>query len=137
MAYAGRKLGVSVTVVVPSSTPLETQRKLAQWNARVVVHGTVWDEADAFARELASSGEGAYISPFDDPVIWEGHATLVEEIAAITKPDAIIVSVGGGGLMCGVLEGLHHRGWTDVRLVGEFASSLSTGLSLRRRCRPS
>lgn len=131
VAYAGHQLGVGVTVVVPASTPLGTQRTLARWNARVIVHGTVWDEADALARELASSGEGAYISPFDDPLIWEGHASLVDEIAAVTKPDAIIVSVGGGGLMCGVLEGLHRRAWTDVQLIAvetEGADSLNQSI---------
>ena len=63
----------------------------------------------------------------------EGHATMIHEIAASLprKPSAIVLSVGGGGLFCGVLCGLHHVGWNDVPVVAmetEGANSLSAAV---------
>ena len=116
--YAGRELGVAVTVVVPSTTPAATRDLLTLYGAEVAVCGDVWDAADLHARELASAPDAAYIPPFDHPTLWEGHASLVDEMAASrAKPDVVVVSVGGGGLMCGVLEGLHRNGWQDVRVI--------------------
>lgn len=60
-----------------------------------------------------------------------GHASLVEEVKeqlAGVVPDLVVVSVGGGGLMCGVLEGLHRVGWSCVPLLAmetEGADSLN------------
>ena len=53
------------------------------------------------------------------PAVWHGNATLVEEAAAqgMERPGAVVVSVGGGGLLCGVLEGMHAVGWGDVPVL--------------------
>jgi threonine dehydratase len=60
----------------------------------------------------------AMLHPFDDPLLWEGHATLVDEIVRSgEKPEAIVVSVGGGGLLSGVVEGLRRHDWTNVPVV--------------------
>lgn len=77
----------------------------------------------------------AFLRPFNDPLIWQGHASLVDKVAnsgAIF--DAIILSVGGGGLLCGVVEGLHRNGWTDMPLIAvetegadSFAQSVRSG----------
>ena len=93
---------------------------------------------------MASNANAAFIHPFDHPIIWQGHASLIHEIAEtaetsgghIAKPDAIVASVGGGGLLCGVLQvtlfvlgrgnflirwncaqGLADVGWEDVAVV--------------------
>ena len=53
--------------------------------------------------------------PFDDPLVWRGHAILIDEIfRAGLKPDAIVLSVGGGRLLCGVIEGLKRNGGAVV-----------------------
>ena len=117
-AQAGRELGLPVTVVVPSTTPVRTRQRLADLSAKVTVHGDVWDEADQRARELAQASGAAFIPPFDHPDIWTGHATMIEECARQgPRPDAVVLSVGGGGLMCGVLQGMHAAGWSDVPLI--------------------
>jgi L-serine/L-threonine ammonia-lyase len=135
-AYAGRKLGVQTTVFVPETTPPDARRKIASQGAEVQVAGRVWDEADLEARALAEKVEGLYISPFDHPLIWEGHATIVDELAReIEKPDAIVLSVGGGGLLCGVIEGLRRNGWQDVAVLAvetEGTASLATSLAQGR-----
>ena len=61
---------------------------------------------------VENDANAAFIHPFDHPLIWQGHASLIHEIAKtvetsggyIAKPDAIVASVGGGGLLCGVLQ---------------------------------
>lgn len=56
--------------------------------------------------------------PFDDPLIWEGNSTIVDElVAANVKPGAIVLSVGGGGLLCGVQRGLERHAWNDVKVM--------------------
>ena len=132
VAYAGRKLAVPATVVVPETTSPRAHKLIAAEGAQVIVHGQSWQEAHEHA--LSRVGEGArYIHPFDDPMIWEGHATLVDELAAAAiKPDAIVLSVGGGGLFAGVARGLSRNGWNDVALItaetlgsDSFAQSLA------------
>ena len=56
--------------------------------------------------------------PFDHPTLWRGHSTLIDEVAeSHGKPDLVVVTVGGGGLLCGVLEGMHRSGWSDVPVI--------------------
>lgn len=122
VAHAGQMLGVPVTIVVPSSTPQFMIERLKNCDAEVVVHGKVWDEADKYAREVVDKeGKTAiHISPFDHPLLWEGHASLVEELKEDLggrKPAAIVVSVGGGGLFLGIAEGTRRAGWEDVPII--------------------
>lgn len=117
-AYAGRALGVPVTVVVPSTTPQFMRERIAGLGASVTVQGAVWDEADELARAIVARGDGAYVPPFDHPLLWQGHATLVDEMLSQgPAPDAVVVAVGGGGLMCGVAEGLTRHGLDGVAIV--------------------
>jgi L-serine/L-threonine ammonia-lyase len=131
-AYAGRNLGVKTTVFVPSTTPADAIAKIEEQEAEVIVAGDVWDETDEYASDFSDKVKGLYISPFDHPLIWDGHATVIDEITKqIEKPDAVILSVGGGGLFCGVNEGLQRNGWEDVPVIAvetEGADSLSVTL---------
>ncbi|MQG95114.1 pyridoxal-phosphate dependent enzyme [Pseudomonas sp. MN1F] len=117
VAYAGRKLGVPVTVVVPETTTERAKELLRLEDAKVVVHGSSWQEANELALTLVGAGD-AFIHPFDDPLLWAGHASLVDEVAASGfKPGAVVLSVGGGGLLSGVVEGLQRNGWGDVPVL--------------------
>ncbi|XP_072206858.1 serine dehydratase-like isoform X2 [Excalfactoria chinensis] len=118
-AYAARKLGLPATVVVPSSTSPSTVSRLEELGATVEVYGKVWDEANQRALELVQNEGWASIHPFDDPLLWQGHASLVLELkdALDTKPDAIVLAVGGGGLLAGVVAGLQQVGWLDVPVI--------------------
>ncbi|MCB9763035.1 MAG: pyridoxal-phosphate dependent enzyme [Alphaproteobacteria bacterium] len=131
VAVAGRTLGLAVTVVVPESTAPAVRDKLRAEGAEVHVHGRVWIEADADARGRVTAA-AAYVHPFDHPDLWDGHATLVDELAQQgPRPDRVVVSVGGGGLLCGVVEGLRRNGWGDVGVVAvetEGATSLKAAV---------
>lgn len=117
-AYAGRQLGVPTTIVVPRTTPAWMQDLIRREEAEVIVQGENWDAAHLHAAALAQAAGFAYIHPFDDPRIWAGHAPLIQEMAETgVKPGVLVVAVGGGGLLCGVLEGMHQVGWVDVPVV--------------------
>ncbi len=135
VAYCAAKLGLSATVVVPETTNPQVREKLASYGAEVRVSGSAWDEADQVARALCASGEAAYVSPFNDPLLWEGHASLADEAATqIERPDAVIISVGGGGLLSGLLQGMHRNGWEEVPVIAaetegaaSFAAAVAAG----------
>nr|XP_020479122.1 L-serine dehydratase/L-threonine deaminase-like [Monopterus albus]XP_020479123.1 L-serine dehydratase/L-threonine deaminase-like [Monopterus albus] len=120
-AYAARKIGVPATIVVPSSSPELVFQKLKDQGATVKIIGKVWDDADAEALRLAGTEGLIYVPPFDHPLLWQGHASMISEVAATLgpsrKPGAVVVSVGGGGLLCGVIQGLKDVGWMDVPVV--------------------
>ncbi len=117
VAYAGEKLGIPVTVVVPETTAERARALIRGYGAEVIVHGASWMEANEHL-QLLRGPRDAFIHPFDDALLWHGHATMIREIAAEgLKPDVVVLSVGGGGLLCGVLEGMHATGWTDVPVV--------------------
>lgn len=138
VAHAAATLGLRATIVIPTTTPAFMIRRLRDTGAEVVVHGDVWDEADARAREIVAgeaAGEARYVSPFDDPLLWAGHASIVRELVEDlggVKPAAIVVSVGGGGLFLGVAAGCEEVGWQDVPIVAaETTGADSFGAMVR------
>ncbi len=135
VAYAGRQLGLEVTIIVPQTTPARAKDWIRSDGAQLLVHGESWDDAYAYAVTLAQQEGAVNIHPFDDPQVWRGHASMIQEIAeAGVKPGVIVVSVGGGGLLCGVAEGLHALGWSDIPIIAvetegaaSFAASVQAG----------
>lgn len=131
VAFAGRRLSLPVVIVVPETASKRAVNFMCSENAEVIVHGKSLDDAHRFALSLMQPAD-AYIHPFDDPLIWKGHASLIDEIfRAGLKPDAIVLSVGGGGLLCGVIEGLKRNGEADVPIIAvETEGADSYGRSL-------
>lgn len=135
VAWAGRALAIPVTVVVPRCTPAFVRHRIAALGAEIHAIGDVWDHANAAALELAKQPGSAFIPPFDHPLLWQGHASLVEELTQQCRqaPDAILLTVGGGGLLLGVLEGLRRVGWLDTRVFAvEPEGAAALGPSLLR-----
>ena len=130
-AYAGRALAIPVLVVVPETTTARAIAMIEEQGATVTVHGASWQEANELALSEASDTD-FFVHPFDNPLIWHGHASMIDEMAAIgQKPDAVVLSVGGGGLLCGVVAGLQRNHWGDVPIVvveTEGANSLETSI---------
>jgi threonine dehydratase len=95
-------------------------------------HGDSYDEAFAFARELAEQNDYRFLSAFDDPDVIAGQGTVGIEIAPFA-PDVVIVPIGGGGLASGVALALKSQG---VRVVGaqvEGVDSMARALKGDRR----
>ncbi|MGX9773595.1 pyridoxal-phosphate dependent enzyme [Janthinobacterium aestuarii] len=134
VAYAGRQLGIPVIVVVPETTSERARALIAQEGAEVIVHGAAWQEANALAQSMLTP-QDAFLHPFDDPLLWQGHAGMIDEVASAgLKPDAVVLSVGGGGLLAGVAEGLQRNGWDDVAIVAvetQGAASLAAAVAAR------
>lgn len=136
-AYAGRALGVPVTIVVPETTSEEVRRSIAATDAAVLVHGSVFDEANAHAVNLAAERKAAYVHPFDHPLLWEGHGTLIDEVVARgAEFDCVVASVGGGGLLAGIVAGLKRNGLDNVPVIAvetEGAASFHASLAADER----
>uniref|UniRef100_A0A8C4W4F1 L-serine dehydratase/L-threonine deaminase n=1 Tax=Gopherus evgoodei TaxID=1825980 RepID=A0A8C4W4F1_9SAUR len=117
--YAAKKLGIPATIIVPTSTPQATVQKMEEQGTEVQVFGKVWDDAYAKALALAETEGWVSIHPFDHPLIWQGHASMVRELKDSLghKPGAIVLAVGGGGLLAGVVAGLQDVGWQDVPII--------------------
>lgn len=130
-AYAGRRLGLPVIVVVPETTSARAIALIRREQAELIVHGASFQEANEHARSLLTATD-AFIHPFDDPLLWEGHASMIDEVAAAgLRPDAVVLSVGGGGLLCGVVEGMRRHGWDDVPVFAvETAGAASLAAAL-------
>jgi L-serine/L-threonine ammonia-lyase len=134
VAYAGRHLRIPVTVVVPETTSEHAKALIRLENGEVIVHGASWQEANGLAQSMIGE-QTAFIHPFDDPLLWRGHAGMIDEVARTgVKPDAVVLSVGGGGLLCGAIEGLRRNGMEKVPVVAvettgadSFAQSLAAG----------
>lgn len=141
-ATAAVALARPCTIVMPTVTPAHMVAKLRALGADVHQTGAHWAAADAYMREklLAHDAAGVYVPPFDHPHIWEGASTLVDELArqlppllraavgasssssssdtaaVAVAPDAIVCSVGGGGLLNGVMAGIKgQKAWEGAR----------------------
>ena len=103
VAYHAKRLGIPATIVMPEPTPSVKVTQTAGHGATVVLHGDMFDDAYARARELALEQGFVFVHPFDDPQIIAGAGTTALEMLE-TAPDldSIVVPIGGGGLMSGI-----------------------------------
>ncbi len=103
VAYHAKRLGIPATIVMPEPTPTVKVTQTAGHGATVVLHGDMFDDAFAKARELALENGYIFVHPFDDPQIIAGAGTVaVEMLEDAPELDTIVVPIGGGGLMSGV-----------------------------------
>jgi L-serine/L-threonine ammonia-lyase len=138
-AVAAASLGLSACIVVPHTTPESTRNRIKKTGAEVIVYGKVWDEANQRAKELSQDADTEYVPAFDHPLLWEGYSTLVDEVLEVCpQVDVMVTSVGGGGLLAGILTGLIRHGRTDCRIVAcetegaaSFAAAMKVGHPVR------
>ncbi|HEY1683984.1 MAG TPA: threonine ammonia-lyase [Tepidisphaeraceae bacterium] len=103
LAYHGGRLNIPVTVVMPVWAPLVKVSNCRALGARVILCGEDFDQAVVKAEEIAQEQHLSLIKGFDDPEIISGQGTLgLEILDDIPDVDAIIVPVGGGGLIAGI-----------------------------------
>ncbi|MGE4323024.1 MAG: threonine ammonia-lyase [Sphingobium sp.] len=118
LAYHGRRLGVPVTIVMPTTTPTVKVTQTEGHGATVVQHGEKFDDANTHARELEAQQGLTFIPPFDNPDIIAGQGTVaLEMLEDAPDIDTLIIPIGGGGLFSGM--GIAARAMKpDIRLVG-------------------
>ena len=103
VAYAAKKFGCKAIIVMPTTTPLIKVNRTKSYGAEVVLHGNVYDEACAYALELAEKEGMTFIHPFDDETVATGQGSIAMEIVQeLPTVDIILVPVGGGGLLAGI-----------------------------------
>lgn len=117
--HAAVTLGAAATIVVPLTTSAYMISKMKDAGAtEILQEGASWVEADSYLKDVAMPaaerrGEKAvYVPPFDAQEIWDGHSTIIPEVLADLgeAPAAVVCSVGGGGLLCGIMQGLSRAG---------------------------
>lgn len=131
LAYHAQLLGIPATVVMPRFAPLTKLMNCRRLGATVVLHGANIAEAKLKADELAAERGLTYINGFDDPPIIAGQGTIGLEIARqVPEVDAVVVPIGGGGLIAGIAVALKALK-PGVRIIGvepERAASFTAAL---------
>jgi threonine dehydratase len=118
LAYHGNLLSIGVTVVMPKYAPLIKQSTCRRLGANVILFGETFQESFEHAHELARERKLHYIHGFDDPAIIAGQGTMgLEILEQVPDVQAVVVPVGGGGLLAGIALAVKHAR-TDVRLFG-------------------
>jgi threonine dehydratase len=118
LAWHAKQLGIAATVVMPRFAPLVKVARCRQFGATVVLHGDTFDEAREEAKRLTEAQGLTYIHPFDDPRVIAGQGTIGFEILEqVPDADAVLVPVGGGGLLAGVATVLHALK-PELKIIG-------------------
>ncbi len=104
VAIASKLLGIKCRIYLPEKTPESRIRLLEEMNAEVILFGEAWDESDMEARRIAKETNIPYIHAFAQKEVFLGQGTIIRELQQqIAKIDALVASVGGGGLMSGLI----------------------------------
>src|SRR5436309_7783941 len=122
VALAAARYGIKAGVVMAENATPSKIAATRGYGAEVVLHGTVWDEANEKAKQLVVERGLTYIHPFDDPELVAGQGTLGLEIHDdFPQADVVVVPIGGGGLISGVSMALKAINPT-VKIVGVESS---------------
>jgi threonine dehydratase len=118
VAYAAQVLGIPATIYLPESA---TEAKLAAirlLRPEIIIHGAAWDDANALAMRVARESGRTYVHPFDDRAVMAGQGTIVPELLQqLPAPALIVASIGGGGLISGIISATKHFS-PATRVVG-------------------
>ena len=130
LAYAATRLGAEVTVVVPTGASAAKVSALRQFGVRLVLHGEGYREAETHALDLAAREGMRYVSPYNDPDVIAGQATVARELAS-QVPDlgTVVVPCGGGGLLSGVILALAETGVRVIGVESEASPSMSAAVA--------
>ena len=124
VAYHATRRGMRAVIVMPLTTPLVKVQATRGFGAEVVLHGANYDEACAEATRLCEAEGMTFIHPFDDPVVMAGQGTIgLELIEQIPGLEAVVVPVGGGGLIGGVACAVKETN-PAIRVIGVQTSRL-------------
>ena len=138
VAFHAARLGIPATIVMPTYAPLVKAASARRSGAEVVLHGANYDEAYERATTLVAERDAVFVHPFDDPRVVAGQGTIGLELAEqVEDLDAVVVPVGGGGLVSGVALALKARR-PAVRVIGVQAAAvpaMQRALQARERVR--
>ena len=103
VALSASKFGIKAVIIMPESTPLTKINGVKSYGAEVILAGTNYDEAYAYATEYGQKNSLTFVHPFEDEEVMAGQGTIALEILESCKEvDAVIIPAGGGGLISGM-----------------------------------
>lgn len=118
VAHHATRLGIRSVIVMPKATPLIKVANTADLGGEVVLHGATYDEALAHARELSAHHGFTFVHAFDDEAIIAGQGTIgLELLEESVKFDAVVVPIGGGGMISGVAIAMKES-QPGIRIIG-------------------
>ncbi|WP_252502050.1 threonine/serine dehydratase [Sporosarcina sp. Marseille-Q4943] len=118
VAYVANKYGVPATIVVPEDVSKCKVNAIQAYNGKVEMCGTTSAERLPRAQEIADQENGVFIPPYDDPFIMAGQGTVgLEILDQVEHIDAIIVPIGGGGLLSGILTAIKETN-PKIKVIG-------------------
>ena len=136
VAYHAGRLGIAATIVMPEWAPLVKVTSARRYQAEVILHGANFDEAYARALEMAGERGMVFVHPFDDVRVIAGQGTLgLELLEQRPDVDAVLVPVGGGGLIAGVAVAIKSRR-PEVRIIGVQSEAMAAMRAARQAGRP-
>jgi len=122
VALAAQIHGIRAVVCMAENATPSKIAATRGYGAEVVLHGSIWDEANEKAKELVQRDGLTYVHPFDDEQLIAGQGTLGLEIAQDwPEVDAVVVPIGGGGLISGVAMAIKSHN-PRVRVIGVESS---------------
>ncbi len=124
VAYHAQRLGIATTILMPEWAPLIKVTSCRRHGAEVVLAGQDYDEAYAEARRREAATGAVFVHPFDDPAVIAGQGTIgLELLEQVADLDAVVVPVGGGGLIGGIALAVKTRA-PRVEVIGVQAAAL-------------
>jgi len=103
VAFSAKKFGIKATIIMPESTPLIKVQGVKDLGANAILKGSNYDEAYAYALEYAKAHSLTFVHPFSDDAVMAGQGTVaLEMFNEIDDLDAVLIPVGGGGLISGM-----------------------------------
>ena len=122
VALAARIHGIRAVVCMATNATPSKVAATRGYGAEVVLHGTIWDEANEKAKELVRDEGLTYVHPFDDEQLIAGQGTLgLEIVQDWADVDAVVVPIGGGGLISGVSMAVKSHN-PKIRVIGVESS---------------
>ncbi len=132
VAYHATRRGVRSIIVMPLATPLIKVTATREFGAEVVLHGANYDEACAEATRLCESEGMVFLHPFDDAAVMAGQGTIgLEMLEQVAELDAVIVPIGGGGLIGGIACAIKETR-PECRVIGVQTERLPSMLAAVR-----
>ena len=103
VAFSAKHFGIEATIVMPESTPLTKVQGVKEFGANVILYGSNYDEAYAYAVTFGKENHFTFVHPFTDEEVMAGQGTItLEMLEEVEDLDAMIIPVGGGGLISGM-----------------------------------
>ncbi len=136
VAFHASRLGIRAQIVMPQATPLVKVVATRAFGAEVILHGANYDEACDEALRRCSELNLTFIHPFDDPLVIAGQGTIgLELLDQVHDLEAVVVPIGGGGLIGGIACALKERN-PRIRVIGVEPEKLPSMLRAREAGAP-